>query len=453
MRRHHSPRLPAALALAATLALAFALAGPGSARAYDNPAWTEPQAPFHIVGDVYYVGSKGLAAYLIASPQGDVLIDGTVAENAPMIEANIQKLGFRLQDVKILLNSHAHHDHAGALAQLKKDTGAELWASPGDRWALEHGHARGDNTANLPDWPPVKVDRLLHDGQVVRLGSVALTTVFTPGHTPGCTSWTLDAAEHGQAYAVIFPCSLTVAGNVLVGNKAYPAIAADYRKTFDRLQAYNGADIVLTAHPEVADVLCRHEAQVLGDKDSWADSGQLGAILGDARAELDKALGKPQPPKAPQAGRPDATGWRTVVQTGDHFAIQFPAAPTTAQGRYDLGGGASAPARTYTAAQGKIVYRLTVADLSGQPVDREAAFRSAVDRLSRGGMVRTYAEARIRAFYGRQMSVERPDGGRSVASLFIAQGRLYEVEASAPGPDGRTASAPLVRFQQTLNLF
>ena len=175
----HSARLPAALALALVTA-----SGAFSASAYDNPAWTEPQAPFHIVGDVYYVGSKGLAAYLITSPQGHVLIDGTVAENGAMIEANIQKLGFRLQDVKILLSSHAHHDHAGGLSQLKQDTGAELWSSPGDRWALEHGRPRGDNTANLLPWPAAKVDRLLHDGEVIHLGPIALNTVFTPATRP-----------------------------------------------------------------------------------------------------------------------------------------------------------------------------------------------------------------------------------------------------------------------------
>ena len=123
MSSDHSARLPAAVALA------LAVADPGGAHAYDNPAWTQAQAPFHIVGDVYYVGSKGLAAYLIASSQGHILIDGPLAENAPMIEANIRALGFRVTDVKILLNSHAHHDHAGALARLKKDTGARPCSS------------------------------------------------------------------------------------------------------------------------------------------------------------------------------------------------------------------------------------------------------------------------------------------------------------------------------------
>jgi metallo-beta-lactamase class B len=448
MSPDHNARLPAAVALA----VGMAFAGASGAGAYGNPAWTQPQAPFHIVGDVYYVGSKGLAAYLIASPQGHVLIDGTVAENAAMIEANIQKLGFRLQDVKILLNSHAHHDHAGGLAQLKQETGAELWSSPGDRWALEHGRPRGDNTAGLSDWPAAKVDRMLHDGEVIHLGPIALTTVFTPGHTPGCTSWTLETSERGETYHLIFPCSLTVAGNVLVGNKTYPGIVADYRKTLDRLQEFNGAEIVLTAHPEVADVLGRHEAELRGDKDSWSDSGQLGAILGAASAELDRALGKPQSRYVPVVIPANATGWRSFARTDEHFAIQFPGAPKTAQGRYDLDGRATVPARVYTAQQGKVVYRLTVADIPAR-LDREDVIRNAVERLSRGGALRTYAEARIRAIYGRQISVERPDGGRTVASVFLGPGRLYEVEASASGPDGKAASAALIRFQQTLNLF
>ena len=448
MSPDHSARPLAALALALSLA-----GGVSSASAYDNPAWTEPQAPFHIVGDVYYVGSKGLAAYLITSPQGHVLIDGTVAENAPMIEANIRRLGFRLQDVKVLLNSHAHHDHAGGLARLKQDTGAELWSSPGDRWALEHGRARGDNTAGLPAWPAVKVDRSLHDGEVIRLGDVSLSTVFTPGHTPGCTSWTLETPEHGQTYHVIFPCSLSVAGNVLAGNKAYPGIVKDYRQTLDRLQDFNGAEVVLTAHPEVADVLGRHEAELNGDKDAWNDSGQLGAILGAANVEFEQALGKPHPPDIPPVVRDNGTGWRSVIRPVEHFAIQFPAEPKIAEGRYDLASAGPAPSRIYEVQRNGVLYRLTVAEISGHVADRETVLRRAVERLSHGGTVRTYAEARIRAIYGRQISVERPDGGRTVASIFFGPDRLYEVEASASGPDGRGATAALIRFQQTLNLY
>jgi metallo-beta-lactamase class B len=437
--------------LAALMALAVLRAPP--ALAYDNPAWTQPQKPFRIVGDIYYVGSKGLAAYLIASPQGDILIDGTVAENAPMIEANIEALGFHLQDVKILLANHAHHDHAGALAQLKKDTGAQLLAAPGDVWALEHGRSRGDNTANLPPWPPVKVDRLLHDGEVIHLGPIALNTLFTPGHTPGCTSWTTETTYGGVPSHVLFLCSLTVAGNVLVGNKAYPAIVADYRKSFDRLEAYDSADIVLTGHPEVTDVLGRHVAQSLGDPDPWDDSGQLGAILDNASTELDKALGKPPAPYKAAEPPVGPEGWRNVVRADDRFAIQFPKAPMVVPGRYDLGGGVSVPSRTYAAERAGIVYRLTAADISGKAFDREAVIKEAVGRLSQSGRLRTYAEARIRADYGRQISVEQADGGRTVGSVFITRDRLYELQATAPGPDGRTGTAALVRFQQTLNLY
>ncbi len=313
-------------------ALAAGAAGSG-ARA--DPSWTQPQAPFHIVGNIYYVGSKGLAAYLIASPKGHILIDGTVAENAPLIEANIRRLGFRLQDVKILLNGHAHHDHAGALSQLKRDTGAQLLASPGDVWALEHGRPRGDNTAGLTSWPAVKVDRALADGEVIRLGPIALTTVFTPGHTPGCTSWTLPETVEGERQTVVFLCSLTVAGNVLVGNRPYPGIAADYLRTFDRLGEVHD-DVVLPQHPEVTDVLGRHESEAHGDRHAWSDSGQLFHLIERARAEYDSALGKaPKPPT--NAARPSPAvargGWRTLAYAQDRFAIDFPAATVGAAGK------------------------------------------------------------------------------------------------------------------------
>lgn len=440
------------------IAVAMALAaGPLPAAAYDNPAWTEAQAPFRIAGNVYYVGSKGLAAYLITTPKGHILLDGTVAENAQMIEANIRKLGFRLHDVKILLNGHAHHDHAGGLAQLKKDTGARLLASPGDRWALEHGQPRGDNTASLPSFPPVKVDALLKDGEVIRLGPIAMTTVFTPGHTPGCTSWTLPVTVDGEQHEVLFPCSLTVAGNVLVHNKVYPGIAADYRKTFDTLDQLSDADIFLTEHPEVADVLGRHESETRGDKHAWLDPGLMFHLLEDARAQYDSALGKPPRPMVnPAAPSPKdgQLGWRTVACPKGRFAIQLPGAPTVVEGRYDLGGGMTVPARTYAVEQDKVVYRLTMADLSGgRAVDRGALIRDAIDRLTRRGVVRTFVEARVRTAYGRQVSVERPGGARATGSVFLAGDRLFELEAVAPGPQAHAAGAAIIRFQQSLDIW
>jgi metallo-beta-lactamase class B len=277
----------------AALAAAVAPLSAGAA-SYETASWTMPQAPFRIVGNIYYVGTRGLAVYLITSDKGHVLLDGGVAEDAPLIEENIRRLGFRLRDVKILLNNHAHLDHAGGLAQLRRDTGARLWASAGDRWALEHGRHRGDNTSGSGSFPAVRVDRVVTDGQTLRLGSIAMTAVLTPGHTPGCTTWTTPVSERGRALEVAFPCSLTVAGNVLVGNKAYPGIADDYRRTFAKLDELQ-ADVVLTGHPEIADVLGRHRRQARGERNAFIDRTELGTIVNAARVSFERALQSPQP--------------------------------------------------------------------------------------------------------------------------------------------------------------
>jgi metallo-beta-lactamase class B len=261
-------------------------------------AWTAPQPPFRAVGDVYYVGTQGLAAYLITSPQGDILLDGTLAENAPLIERNIESLGFKLKDVRVLVESHAHLDHVGALARIKQDTGAVLLASEGDRWALEHGRHFGDTNYGVWTFPAVKVDRVVRDGETVRVGGIALTAWLTPGHTRGCTSWALPVNEAGRRLRVVFPCSLSVAGNILVGNRAYPAIAADYRRSFARLGAMT-ADVVLTAHPEFADVLGRHQRQLAGQAGAFVDPGLLGRIVSSARTDFEVELAKQtaEPPR------------------------------------------------------------------------------------------------------------------------------------------------------------
>jgi metallo-beta-lactamase class B len=275
-------------------ALATAILSPshvGAAVSSQFPAWTRPIKPFRIVGNVYYVGTEGLAAYLIVSPQGDVLLDGALAEDAPLIERSIEKLGFRITDVKVLINSHAHSDHAGGLARLKHDSGARLWASDGDRWALEHGRHRGDDDYGGGSFPPVRVDRVVRDGETIRLGDIALTAVLTPGHTPGCTTWTLPAREGDRHLHVVFPSCFTVAGNILVGNRAYPAIASDYRASFARLKALQ-ADVVLPAHPEFADVLDREKRRRVGDADAFVDRGQLQRIVEAARRAFERELSK-----------------------------------------------------------------------------------------------------------------------------------------------------------------
>jgi metallo-beta-lactamase class B len=270
------------------IGLTLALATPAAAT--DWPAsWHEPAEPFHIVGNVYYVGGKGLASYLIVSKQGDILLDGTLAENVPFIERNIAKLGFNIRDVRVLLNTHAHFDHAAGFARLKADSGAKLFASAGDRPILESGHITVDNSNDLPDFPPVKVDRVLRDGEIVQLGSIRMRTILTPGHTPGCTSWSLDVPERGRTLKIVLPCSLTSAGNKLIGNKGYPEIVADYRRSFVRLGAMK-ADVVLTAHPELADVLGRAARRTYDKPDAFVDTDLLPRLVSDARTQFERDL-------------------------------------------------------------------------------------------------------------------------------------------------------------------
>jgi metallo-beta-lactamase class B len=251
--------------------------------------WSTPVKPFRIVGNVYYVGSQGLSAYLLVSPQGAVLLDGTVEKNAGLIERNIQAVGVTLKTVKLLISDHAHNDHVGALARIKADTGARFLASAGDRWALEHGRPRGDTNYHSLNWPRVKVDHVIHDGEIVHLGDIAVTAVLTPGHTPGCTSWSTTVREGRRPLRVLFLCSITVAGNVLVGNRAYPNIVQDYRATFRRLGGLK-ADVVLTSHPEIADVLDREVRREAGDNNAFIDPTALATIVASASANFEKSL-------------------------------------------------------------------------------------------------------------------------------------------------------------------
>ena len=269
------------------LALA-AMVATGQALAADPPEWTTPTEPFRIADNLYYVGTKGLAAYLIASRDGAILIDGPMDRNAALIERNIRRVGVPLSQVKLIVSNHAHDDHVGAIARIKRDTGARFLASAGDRWALEHGTSRGDTDYGERRYPAVKVDRVIGDGEVVRLGDIALTAHLTPGHTPGCTSWSMTARDAGKLRRVFFPCSITVAGNRLIGNRAYPGIVADFRRTFARLATMR-ADIVLPGHPEAADVLERGARRRSGQADAFVDPGLLRRMVAEQRAAFERA--------------------------------------------------------------------------------------------------------------------------------------------------------------------
>lgn len=207
-------------------------------------SWNQPVEPFRIAGNLYYVGANDIASYLIATPAGHILLDGGFVETVPIIRESVKKLGFKIEDVKILLNTHAHYDHAGGLAELKKLTGAKLHASEADAPALARGGKDDPVLGNDGLFPAVQVDRLVKDGDTVKLGGSTLTARLTPGHTAGCTTWTMKVG----GLNAVFVCSTTVLPIAKLGAEpSYPGIAEDYARTFRVLRAIP-CDLFLAAH-------------------------------------------------------------------------------------------------------------------------------------------------------------------------------------------------------------
>ncbi|MDQ4122040.1 MAG: subclass B3 metallo-beta-lactamase [Acidobacteriota bacterium] len=207
----------------------------------------QPVEPFRIIGNIYYVGVSEITSFLIATPKGHILLDGGFAMTAPQIKANIEKLGFKLKDVKFLLNSQAHYDHAGGLAELKRLTGAKLLASEADKILLENGGKGDFSLGDWGDYEPVKVDKTIKDGEKISLGGTTIKALITPGHTKGCTTWTLETEENNREYKVVFVGSTTSPGYKLKGNEKYPNIVADFEKTFRVLKQLK-PDIFLASH-------------------------------------------------------------------------------------------------------------------------------------------------------------------------------------------------------------
>jgi metallo-beta-lactamase class B len=212
--------------------------------------WTEPFPAFRIAGNLYYVGSKGLATYLITTPKGHILINSCLEANVPLIRASVEKLGFKFSDVKILLISHAHWDHNAASALIKQQTGARYMVMDADVGVVESGGKSDFQYGNAPDtlYPATRVDRVLHDGDQVKLGDTTLVAHLTPGHTKGCTTWTMQVKEAGKTYQVVIIGSPNVnPGYKLVNNALYPQIAEDYARTFRVLKSLP-CDFFLGAH-------------------------------------------------------------------------------------------------------------------------------------------------------------------------------------------------------------
>jgi metallo-beta-lactamase class B len=220
------------------LALVLLLGGAesaGESYAPANPEWNRPVEPFRIVGNVYYVGASGVSAFLITTPAGHILLDTGFRETVPIIKAGIGKLGYRFEDIRLLLVSHAHYDHAGGIAEVKAATGARLLANPREVELLARGGKKDFAFGDRIPFPPVTADGRFKDGEQIGIGGMLLTAHFTPGHTKGCTSYSARIREGGRLYDVVFPCSLTAPGYRLAGNSDYPEIVKDFEYSFTKL--------------------------------------------------------------------------------------------------------------------------------------------------------------------------------------------------------------------------
>jgi metallo-beta-lactamase class B len=282
------------------LALSFAvgIVSTYAAGAQVDPSWTEAFPAFRIAGNVYYVGTKGLASYLIKSSNGLILINSDLEQNVPQIKASIEQLGFKFSDVKVLLISHAHWDHDAGSAKIKELTGAKYMVMDADVPVVESG-GKADffygNTASS-QYRATKVDRVLHDGDEVKLGDATLVAHLTPGHTKGCTTWTLKVKDGAKTYDVVIVGSPNVNnGYKLVGNKEYPTIAQDFEKTF-RLMKALPCDIFLGAHGAYFDMEQKYAKFKAGDSTVWIDPTGYEAYVADRekafRAELAKQSGR-----------------------------------------------------------------------------------------------------------------------------------------------------------------
>ncbi|MEO8368321.1 MAG: subclass B3 metallo-beta-lactamase [Candidatus Solibacter sp.] len=228
--------------------LMVACAVPMSAQG--NSSWSEPFTPHRVAGNLYYVGTRGLASYLVTTPEGHILINSSLESSVPMIRASVEKLGFKFSDVKILLVSHAHWDHNAGSALVKELTGARYMVMKQDVEVTEDGGKSDFQYGSEPSsrYKPTKVDRVLHDGDEVKLGGAVLKAHLTAGHTKGCTTWTMTARDGDKAYDVVIVGSPNVnAGYRLMNNEKYPGIAADFAKTFRVLKSLH-CDIFLGAH-------------------------------------------------------------------------------------------------------------------------------------------------------------------------------------------------------------
>lgn len=271
--------------LLATLALTAGLTGTASAQAN----WNTPAEPFKVADNLWYVGTEGLGVYLFTSPEGHILLDGATPQAVPIIEVNILKAGFKLSDVKIILNSHAHFDHSGGLAELKEHTLAKVAAMAPDVPALEGGFYQGSEAVKAYNAPPVKVDRVLKDGDTVKLGGWTLKANLTPGHSPGCTTWSFKATDQGKTHDAAVFCSASVAANRITTPFQYAGIVEDYRKTFAKAKTMK-VDMFLGPHAEFFGLAEKRAKIAPGAPNPFVTPGEFQTFVAKQEAAFEKTL-------------------------------------------------------------------------------------------------------------------------------------------------------------------
>ncbi len=290
----------------------FAVVLPNAARAQGNPDWHRAIPGFKIAGNLYYVGTADLAVYLITTPQGNILINSDFKQDVPAIRKSIEGLGFKYADTKIILISHAHGDHDEGVGVIKSDTRAQLMVMDADVAAVE---------STAPGRPGAKVDRVLHDRDTVELGGAKLTARLTPGHTPGCTTWTMQVADGGRTLNAVIVGSPNVnAGYVLVGNnRNYPQIAGDYVKTFALLKSLP-VDLFLGAHGAYFNLKDKLPKMTAGGANPFIDPAGYKAYVAEREQAFEKELTK----ETADAHAGDAVGPVDFDIAWNHVALSVP---------------------------------------------------------------------------------------------------------------------------------
>jgi metallo-beta-lactamase class B len=257
--------------------------------------WNEDQAPFQLFGNAYYVGTHGLSSVLITSKAGHILIDGDLPESVPLIRRHIEQLGFKLEDIKLILNSHAHFDHAGGIAELQKMTGARVAVSPWAKATLDAGHSdkQDPQFATIePMTPLARKATVIRDGEQLSVGMLHVTAHFTPGHTPGGTTWTWQSCERERCLNLVYADSLNAVsseGFRFSGDPNYPNAAQDLRNSV-RTVAGLRCDILISAHPELSDLWDRIAKREAGEKDALVDTSACARYAAAAQARLETRL-------------------------------------------------------------------------------------------------------------------------------------------------------------------